>query len=1697
MSRPSLGSSTNSPAGASRLARPSLGPRKSLIALRQTAAATAASSSTGGTSSPVPPLPSSPSLASSVASTSSSVSSPAPQQQQQQQSVSLSFQQTAPFTPARPRLGTTSSSSPKLDIGDVVSIDLPGGNTLTGVLRHLGPVHFKDGIYAGLELIGDSEGKGKNNGEVQGRQYFATRPNNGMFCLASKVVKISQEPAVDAVARPESAMSASSQRSQSRAASRLSEASNDRPVSRISIGPSSNAVTPARSNLRARSNTTSSSHLSDAAGGSRPSSRASIDHAHQRVSLDGGERPYGISTPGPPAARTGLPAKTRTPSSSTTTPGSKLALAGRRSFGFGGASAGRGSTPAPGTVGGPPPLPRPPSSLSHKSRASSRASALEDDQAEADSERRAKSSAEAAARAEGKIRPGSRAHRFLGMRARDLTAVSGPSDSVFGGASAKPRQSGTGLGIVNSAGRASPTKGRPSSPLKATLLGRPSLGASAHGAESPTPALSGLEALRKARASLPGGSAVPSNLPASNSSGSINNTPRPVKGRQSLLSHSTTSSSASAAAAMPPPPSPSKMAGITSRSASAASGTVSLSPTRSFSGANAAGGGSDGDAVSDRPLSAQSNDSNGRSPAKGSLQRAALTGWAGAAPRTPIKGSAAGNSVASPTSNLRPPLRPSLGSSFSSGASYMTAASNEDTAAKEDDESKAGDTSLVRRHRLLEEMDLTPKRNSAALTHASTSGAAPRSSSRLSVSDLGVQGSTSPGPDFVAQASVPLSLYEEAQQEIERLTASLAEAEQKTEAERAARSGEDRVLRAALDTERARVKEEKDEWEEDRRILKADEERRKREAEKREKELKDQVDQLKKDIEVNKDLPRQFEALKAELSERDKLADELKRTIEERDQGKAEESGKVRIAEAEMKRVEEKLKRVEADRDTEVSALQKEIEDLKAAGTEMLQLFDTRVQELRDELREDIETEYREDMRKTLRDLAAVEAERDALVSKREAEDEQRLLGNGHAAGMPATAVTIENENLREQLSHLQEKLGSLEEELALANAQADTEREAIQQKGQRSAENEANLKAEIKKYKAEVDRVSKEERAARQRIDDLNDVVEESKNALENERAEVERLRADLLSASGANPGNSTAGAGAAPTLQDEAMQERAKRAEAEKAKLEVEVERINRLLEGARSGKKEAARMVEELKKSVDEKVDLIEDVRRELGNVEAEKAALEQQLAQSSNKRELDGGAVLVRSLRRTIDDKNKEVEMLKRTHMPLPDQLLELRKIHSEEMSSKDEELRKLRSSLAAAKAAKKISDTQNAERQALHPVVGQQPSSASGENQSNPFSGYPGAKETERPLSISSIASRQSRGSVSETASLDHRSDNHMVANQVSGLNYLVRQLTDENAKVKSQFRLLEQQSKDAVEDAKSEARASSLALEALKKDVSSLQAGDSSAVDLVQLRTEFSQQTAALEKKIREAAEEISQLKADNKAAVAVHKQTLDAQAHEISNLEHLVESQIYKLDESDEMYSRLQRKLERANAYIDELRAQLDSGSGTATKTPARKFSASDSASIDTAREEEPSPSQTQALRLGKTSSQASASLSSEGEGHRRTASTASTSSFSASMTPMMGTSSDSADTPKSAKSGHADMCDDEDDEDALENFCVLCNTRGHSVVNCTSDLVQPGAGLAGSHANRGNTDDDDDVCDDCGEKGHKLEDCPYADVF
>ncbi|KAL4078456.1 hypothetical protein V8B97DRAFT_2021512 [Scleroderma yunnanense] len=91
------------------------------------------------------------------------------------------------------------------DIGENVRIESLG---YEGILKYLGEIDGKPGQWAGVELSGGFEGKGKNDGSVNGKRYFMCPPNCGVFVALAKL----SAPTVGPSFRPPSVASSRSGR---------------------------------------------------------------------------------------------------------------------------------------------------------------------------------------------------------------------------------------------------------------------------------------------------------------------------------------------------------------------------------------------------------------------------------------------------------------------------------------------------------------------------------------------------------------------------------------------------------------------------------------------------------------------------------------------------------------------------------------------------------------------------------------------------------------------------------------------------------------------------------------------------------------------------------------------------------------------------------------------------------------------------------------------------------------------------------------------------------------------------------------------------------------------------------------------------------------------------------------------------------------------------------------------------------------------------------------------------------------------------------------------------------------------------------------------------------------------------------------------------------------------------------------------
>ncbi|KAF1836692.1 hypothetical protein BDW02DRAFT_493114 [Decorospora gaudefroyi] len=74
------------------------------------------------------------------------------------------------------------------DIGVGDTVDVPGG--MVGVVKFVGSIRGKHGVFAGVELSREYAGKGKNDGAVDGTQYFDTSiPGSGIFLPVHRAQK--------------------------------------------------------------------------------------------------------------------------------------------------------------------------------------------------------------------------------------------------------------------------------------------------------------------------------------------------------------------------------------------------------------------------------------------------------------------------------------------------------------------------------------------------------------------------------------------------------------------------------------------------------------------------------------------------------------------------------------------------------------------------------------------------------------------------------------------------------------------------------------------------------------------------------------------------------------------------------------------------------------------------------------------------------------------------------------------------------------------------------------------------------------------------------------------------------------------------------------------------------------------------------------------------------------------------------------------------------------------------------------------------------------------------------------------------------------------------------------------------------------------------------------------------------------------
>ncbi|SNX84549.1 related to Restin (intermediate filament-associated protein) [Melanopsichium pennsylvanicum] len=853
-------------------------------------------------------------------------------------------------------------------------------------------------------------------------------------------------------------------------------------------------------------------------------------------------------------------------------------------------------------------------------------------------------------------------------------------------------------------------------------------------------------------------------------------------------------------------------------------------------------------------------------------------------------------------SSMPPPPSPSKDNRPESASSVLSFRSNsrlgrgasdlEASPVSKQDASSTTDSNVDKNRMLWEQMDLTP-RKSAQL-------AASRSQSRAENHVGSHDGATALDDltrDSVAEAVVPLSLYEEQVAEFEQLRNQVQELEkQNAELRRAqevrkARISEARSTEAVLEAERAKMRaqarERQAEMEEERRIERKDEVRRRKEIEEREKELREKLAESQQQLGKSADDHERFQqeaesrhrSLQAKLEASERLVTEMKNRIEQESvqqaRGETKEAleTQLKLKDAEIDSLKASLKRMEDQAQTARDDLTRQIDELKDAGRETISLYEQRIEEIEAERIEVL------DNMQLLQDKAqeAIRAAETRVEELQAAQSASRN-GNGFEAG---SAAAIDNGALQEQVAHLQDKLGKYEDQISEAALALEKEKGYAQKRREKSHEVETSLKNELRRVRVEVERAQRAGKDQLALLEETRHALQESQQALECERAELEGLRADA--------------------------------------------ENFNALKTGHESA------------------------------------------------------------------SDQNQ----------------LRSQKVQLEaELEARDTELRQLRLRLASSPPTAKASD--DAEPASLFPDASLRSPADDRRRLSVMSSGSVGSNLKSSP--------RLSSGGVYAASDVSAASS----VNQISGLSYLVRQLSDENNEMKTKHKSLESDLKARAQDAETKSRALELTVESLRKRLEG-QDGAPNAEDTCNL----AERLAESEARLRSSEKSLADLKSTLEATKMERKETADSLQKEVSQLEALVEARILREEELMAEVERLARKLDG--------------------RTPVHSLHKWEAA--------EPQKRSSAVSELGR------------------------------------GTK-----TQNKAAVGPIQVTAEADEEKELD-LCGLCSQRGHTVEHCDKLLENTGGSAhKTSNGATAGVENEQEPCDDCGEVGHRFEDCPYA---
>ncbi|KAJ6475245.1 hypothetical protein C8R47DRAFT_1142759 [Mycena vitilis] len=349
--------------------------------------------------------------------------------------------------------------------------------------------------------------------------------------------------------------------------------------------------------------------------------------------------------------------------------------------------------------------------------------------------------------------------------------------------------------------------------------------------------------------------------------------------------------------------------------------------------------------------------------------------------------------------------------------------------------------------------------------------------------------------------------------------------------------------------------------------------------------------------------------LEQKLEDSLQLAETLKEAVALSETAEQESEGKLKAKQAEIVALEIRLKRTQTELDEDRLELGAQVDELRQAGQETIALYEERLSTAD---REKYELEAR---------IASLEARSRAVA---------RTPSPTAAPKVASSATEIDNETLRDQVVHLQKKVAKLEDAIEDAHAASERDEAALADRMRRLKEKEEAAKKELNEGRKDVERMIKSEASARRRVEEVEEALQESTVALEDARAEVEGLRAELTNLDGLVAGN---GEGDLYSR----VARVAKRASTDKLHFTDEIAKLQDLVEEARRREAEVSEEVENLRQALAAQAAEVEALKKKPNRETAVNNGMQ---SPQSSKHDLSAAREEITGLKHIVQELQKE-------------------------------------------------------------------------------------------------------------------------------------------------------------------------------------------------------------------------------------------------------------------------------------------------------------------------------------------------------------------------------------------------------------------------------------------------------------------------